>query len=189
MDYMHYQRYPHIHGDLEPAFVVRPHEPCCPDEEDECVCVTSGDVERWNDAADMLSALSGVTPEDIEKIELIVHKKKNPQNPIDANCTILINNKNLEINEFTTKIVSNSIKAMVNSIKTEDNVKKIDFEISNIVDGDLTKSDILLKTNDHDVEINKFTQGILKETIYAIINSLKLEDEEVHEIKINVEEG
>lgn len=127
--------------------------------------------------------------EDIGKIELIVPNKKNPQNPIDANCTILINNKNLEINEFTAKIVSNSIKAMVNSIKTEDNVKKIDFEISNIVDGDLTKSDILLKTNDHDVEINKFTQGILKETIYAIINSLKLEDEEVHEIKINVEEG
>ena len=68
--------------------------------------------------------------EDIGKIELIVPNKKNPQNPIDANCTILINNKNLEINEFTTKIVSNSIKAMVNSIKTEDNVKKIDFEIS-----------------------------------------------------------
>ncbi len=72
MDYMHYQRYPHIHGDLEPAFVVRPHEPCCPDEQEECVCVTSGDVERWNDAADMLSALSGVTPEDIEKIDEVL---------------------------------------------------------------------------------------------------------------------
>lgn len=72
MDYMHYQRYPHIHGDLEPAFVVRPHEPCCPDEQEECVCVTSGDVERWNDAADMLSALSGVTPEDIDKIDTVL---------------------------------------------------------------------------------------------------------------------
>ena len=72
MDYMHYQRYPDIHGDMEPAFVVGPHEPCCPDEQDECVCVTSGDVERWNDAADMLSALSGVTPEDIEKIDEVL---------------------------------------------------------------------------------------------------------------------
>jgi len=72
MDYMHYQRYPHIHGDMEPAFVVRPHEPCCPDEKEECVCVTSGDVEKWNDAADMLSALSGVTPEDIEKIDEVL---------------------------------------------------------------------------------------------------------------------
>ena len=68
MDYMHYQRYPHIHGDLEPAFVVRPHEPCCPDEKEECVCITSGEVERWNDAAEILSGLSGFTPEDFDKI-------------------------------------------------------------------------------------------------------------------------
>ena len=126
--------------------------------------------------------------EDIGKIELIVPNKKAPQNPIDAQCSVLINDKNLEINEFTTKIVSNSIKAMVNSIKTEDNVKKIDVEISNINNGNLTDSDIVLKTNNHDVEINKFTQGILKETIYAIINSLELDDEEIHGIKINVEE-
>jgi len=68
MDYMHYQRMPHIHGDLEPAFVVPPHEPCCPDEKEECVCVTSGDVEKWNETADMLSALSGITPEDLDNI-------------------------------------------------------------------------------------------------------------------------
>ena len=126
--------------------------------------------------------------EDIGKIELIVPNKKAPQNPIDAQCSVLINDENLEINEFTTKIVSNSIKAMVNSIKTEDNVKKIDVEISDINNGNLTDSEIVLKTNNHDVEINKFTQGILKETIYAIINSLELDDEEIHGIKINVEE-
>ena len=126
--------------------------------------------------------------EDIGKIELIVPNKKAPQNPIDAGCTILINGKNLEINKFTTSIVSNSIKAMVNSIKTEDNVKKIDVEISSIADGNLTDSQIILKTNGNDVEINKFTQGILKETIYAIVNSLELEDEEVHEIKIRVDD-
>jgi hypothetical protein len=68
MDYMHYQRYPHIHGDLEPAFVVRPHEPCCPDEKEECMCITSGEVDRWNTAAEILSGLSGFTPEDFDKI-------------------------------------------------------------------------------------------------------------------------
>ncbi|WP_405270076.1 molybdopterin-guanine dinucleotide biosynthesis protein B [Methanobrevibacter sp.] len=125
---------------------------------------------------------------DIGKIELMVPNKKTPQNPIDANCTILINNKNLEINEFTTNIVSNSIKAMVNSIKTEGNVKKIDVEITGIHNENLNESNITLKTNGNDVEINEFTQGILKETIYSIINSLELEDEEIHEIKINVEE-
>lgn len=68
MDYMHYQRMPHIHGDLEPAFVVPPHEPCCPDEKEECMCITSGEVEKWNEAADMLSALSGITPEDLDNV-------------------------------------------------------------------------------------------------------------------------
>ncbi len=126
--------------------------------------------------------------EKIGKIEFIVPTEDLNQTPINADCIILINNKNLEINEFTNNIVSNSIKAMVNSIKTEGNVRKIDVEIANISDGNLNDSDITLKTNDNDVEINNFTQGILKETIYSIISSLELEDDEIHEIKINVEE-
>ena len=64
----------------------------------------------------------------------------------------------------------------------------IDVEISDIDDGNLADSKIILKTNDNNVEINRFTQGILKETIYAIINSLELEDEEIHEIKIKVDD-
>ena len=48
-------------------------------------------------------------------------------------------------------------------------------------------ADIALKTNNHDVEINDFTQGILKETIFAIINTLKI-DTEIKDIKIEVEE-
>ena len=76
---------------------------------------------------------------------------------------------------------------MVNSIKTEDNVKSIDVHISNIENGELVDADISLKTNNHDVEINNFTQGILKETIYAIINSLK-HDEEIEELIIKVDD-
>ena len=124
--------------------------------------------------------------EDIGKIELVIPNENARQNPIDAKCQVLINDKNLEINEFTTSIVSNSIKAMVNSIKTEDNVKTIDVEISEI-DDDLTDAGITLKTNGHDVELNAFTQGILKETIYAVVNSLSIDDE-ISKITVKVEE-
>ncbi len=125
--------------------------------------------------------------EKIGKIELIIPTEEINQTPTDAKCEVSINNKNLELNEFATKIVSNSIKAMINSIKTEDNVKTIDINISNIEKGKLENSQITLKTNSHDVEINKFTSGILKETIYAVINSMKIDDE-IKEINVKVEE-
>lgn len=127
--------------------------------------------------------------ENIGKIELVIpNDKPIEQKPIDAKCTILINDKTLEINEFTNNIVSNSIKGMINSIKTEDDVKLIDIDITNIVDGNLNNADITLKTNTHDVEINEFTQGILKETIYATINSLEIDDDEIRKITVRVEE-
>ena len=56
-------------------------------------------------------------------------------------------------------------------------------EIKNINSNDLRTADIALKTNNHDVEINDFTQGILKETIFAIVNTLKI-DTEIKDIKI-----
>lgn len=124
--------------------------------------------------------------EKIGKIELIIPSKDLPKNPTDAKCSVIINEKPLDLNEFATKIVSNSIKAMVNSLKTEDNVKTIDIDISNIENGELKNSKITLKTNNHNVEINKFTSGILKESIYAMISSLKIDDK-IEEIKIKVE--
>lgn len=53
--------HPHhrIHSDIEPAFVVRPGEECCPEDQQNCECVTSGDVERWNAVWEMMSAFSG----------------------------------------------------------------------------------------------------------------------------------
>lgn len=125
--------------------------------------------------------------EKIGKVELVIPQEPQEQNPIDAKCSIMINGKDLEINEFTTNIVSNSIKAMVNSIKTEDDVKSIDVNISNIRNGELRDADISLKTNGHDVEINDFTQGILKETIYAVINTLD-HDEEIEDLNIKVDD-
>lgn len=125
--------------------------------------------------------------EDIGKIELVIPNESAPRNAIESECSILINNDNLEINGFTKNIVSNSIKGMINAIKTEDDVKLIYVEIKNINSNDLRTADITLKTNNHDVEINDFTQGILKETIFAIINTLKI-DSEIKDIKIEVEE-
>lgn len=124
--------------------------------------------------------------ETIGKIELIIPSEPTEKNSIDGTCSVLINDKDLEMNQFTSNILANSIKAMVNSIKTEDDVKTIDIEIKNIAD-ELINADITLKTNGHDVEINDFTQGILKETTYAIVNSLKI-DEEIKEIKIKVDD-
>lgn len=125
--------------------------------------------------------------EDIGKIELIIPNNDTYKQQKDATCSILINDNDLELNQFTTNIVSNSIKGMVNSIKTEDDVHLIDIEISSINNEELENAEITLKTNNHDVELNKFTQGILKETIFAIINSLKV-DEKISKIKITVED-
>lgn len=124
---------------------------------------------------------------EIGKIEVVIPNENSPKNPSDAQCSILINGNDLEINAFTKNIVSNSIKGMINAIKTEDNVKAIDIEITNIKDKKLENATIDLKTNGHNVELNAFTQAILKETIFSTVNSLKI-DAEINEIKIKVEE-
>ncbi|MBE6496909.1 MAG: molybdopterin-guanine dinucleotide biosynthesis protein B [Methanobrevibacter sp.] len=124
---------------------------------------------------------------EIGKIEVVIPNENTPKNPIDAECTILINDENLEINAFTRNIVSNSIKGMINAIKTEDNVKLIDIEIKDITGKKLENAHISLKTNGHDVEINEFTQGILKETIFAVVSSLKI-DSEINKINVTVGE-
>lgn len=124
--------------------------------------------------------------EDIQDIELIIPGKSH-LTPTDANCCIQINGKDLEINAFTKNIVSNSINGMIRSLKTESDVKTIEIVISNIENDQLENASIELKTNSHDVEINEFTQGILKETTFAIVNSLKIDDE-IKELKINVGE-
>lgn len=122
--------------------------------------------------------------EDINKIEVVIpDTKATPK--INKKTTVLINDKKLMINSFTSDIITNSINAMVNSIKTEDTVKNIDIEISNITGKNLTDAEIILKTNDKPVDINKFTSGILKETIFAVINTLKIDDE-INNIKIKV---
>ena len=125
--------------------------------------------------------------ENVNKIEVVIPNSQAPVIKVEKATTILINDKKLMINKFTNDIITNSINAMVNTLKTEEDIKTIDIKISDINDEDLTDSKIVLKTNGHDVEINEFTSGILKETIFAVINTLKM-DEEIKNIKIRVEE-
>ena len=125
--------------------------------------------------------------ENVEKVELIIPNSKTPINRIEKKTSILINDKKLLINKFTNDIITNSINGMVKSLKTEDDVKTIDIEISDIRGENLKDAKITLKTNGHDVEINAFSSGILKETIFAVINTLKIDDE-ISNIKISVED-
>lgn len=123
--------------------------------------------------------------EDIGKVEVVIPNNTAPQKNVKSECQVFINEKSLYLNKFTKNIVSNSINAMIKSIKTEDDMKSIFIQITDIDDGELENSKIVLKTNNNDVEINEFTSGILKETIYAIINSLDI-SEEINEIEIKV---
>ena len=122
---------------------------------------------------------------DVKKIELIIPDSHSKPNKLDKESVILINNRNLIINQFTNDIITNSINAMVKSLKTEDNIINIDIEISDILDDNMNDAKITLKTNNNIVKLNEFSQGILKESIFAVINTLKI-DEEINSIKIRV---
>lgn len=123
--------------------------------------------------------------EDVEKIELLINNEKNMEKN-DLKGKILINGKTLEANRFVIDIIANSVKGIVNSLKTEETIKAITVDIKGIENNDLYNADIDLKINDKLLDINKFTCGIIKESVFAMINTLKI-DEEINEIKIEVE--
>ena len=123
--------------------------------------------------------------EDIEKIEILINDNKKVPNPNFSNCKLLINKENIELETQEKEIISNSIKAMINSIKTKDEIKTIGVEITDVDDNDVHDAEILVKTNGKNVEINNFTQGIIKETVFAIVKSVY--EEQINELKIEVE--
>ena len=123
--------------------------------------------------------------EDIEKIELVINDNEEIPKPDYTSCTVTINKEKIEIGKFGKKLISNSIKAIINSIKTEGEIKIIGVEITDIEDNDVHDAEIIVKTNDKNVEINAFTQGIIKETVFAIAKSFY--DGEINELEITVE--
>ena len=124
--------------------------------------------------------------EDVNKIELLIPNSQTSPERIEKETSVLINGKNLMINQFTKDIIANSVTAMVKSLKTENSPEAIDIEISGISGENLKDAEIALNVNDKDVEINEFAGGILKESIFAIINTLKI-DEEISNIKIRLD--
>ena len=125
--------------------------------------------------------------DEIGTVEVIIPNEKIIQTQRECLTEIKINKKPLEINDFTNDIVTNSIKAMVNSLKTEGSTERIDIEIKDIDSAGLENSNINVEINEKALEINEFTQKILKETIYAIINTLKV-DHEIREREVKVVE-
>ena len=123
--------------------------------------------------------------EDIEKIELVINDNEEIPKPDYTSCTVTINKEKIEIGKFGKKLISNSIKAIINSIKTEGEIKIIGVEITDIEDNDVHDAEIMVKTNDKNVEINAFTQGIIKETVFAIVKSFY--DGKINELEITVE--
>ena len=124
--------------------------------------------------------------EKISKIELLIPEEYEPPKTFNGKCLVLINDKNLEINPFTSNIIANTIKGMINSLKTPE-VKIINIEITDISPNDLTDSKITAEINNESLEMNNFTRKILKETVYALINTLHI-DENINKINIDVTE-
>lgn len=123
--------------------------------------------------------------EDIEKIELVINDNEEIPKPDYTSCTVTINKEEIEVGKFGKKLISNSVKAIINSIKTEGEIKIIGIEITDIENNDVHDAEIIVKTNDKNVEINAFTQGIIKETVFAITKSLY--DGKINELEITVE--
>ena len=122
--------------------------------------------------------------ENVNKIELLINNEDN-LSPSKSSCNISINKTHLNINKFVSDIVTNSVTGMVKSLKINEPIENIDVNIRNIKDNDVVNADISIKLNGNYLEINQFVRGILKESIFAIIKTLKI-DEEIKEIEINV---
>ena len=123
--------------------------------------------------------------EDIEKIELVINDNKEIPKSDFTSCTILINKEEIELKTNEKELVSNSIKAMINSIKTDGEIKTISVEITDVNDDNVHDAEIIVKTNDKNVKINEFTRGIIKETVFAMIKAIY--DGEINELEIAVE--
>lgn len=120
----------------------------------------------------------------VEKIELLINTEE--IRDISKKSDIIINNEKLEVNNFVKTIVANSIIGMVNSLQTDEKTKKIQVNIENIENNDIYNANASLRINEKNIKINEFVHGILKETIFGILKTLKTNDE-IKDVKIVVE--
>ena len=76
---------------------------------------------------------------------------------------------------------------MIISLNTDEDARIAQVDISEINQENLEESEASLTVNNKEVNINAFVKGILKETIYGMIKSLKLGEINISEIEtINI---
>lgn len=131
-DWYEHQGHPHhhhIHGDMEPAFVVRPGDDCCPEPTaQQCECVTSGDIIKWDTAADTLEGLTGVdfdkAVEALEKIDVILTSSdswNSAYNTLSANSADWLKSDDLTALSANVKQNTNDIAELSASLSSTDN--------------------------------------------------------------------
>lgn len=124
---------------------------------------------------------------DINKVELIINNEDNIDLNPKVEANVLINNNEISLNHHTNNFVANSVFGMINSLNTDEDARIAQVDISKINQENLKESEARLTVNNKDVEINAFVKGILKETIYGMIKSLKLGELDINEIEtINI---
>ncbi|WP_299524783.1 molybdopterin-guanine dinucleotide biosynthesis protein B [uncultured Methanobrevibacter sp.] len=119
----------------------------------------------------------------INKVELIINNEDNIDLNPKVEANVLINNKQISLNHHTNNFVANTVFGMINSLNTDETAKLAKINISEINQDNLEKSEVNLEVNNKNVEINTFVKGILKETIFGMIKSLKLGELDINEIK------
>lgn len=122
----------------------------------------------------------------MDKIELLIDNKTKKDKKLPTNAYILINNKKIDVKSRDLKIISNSVKSIVSSLKLDEDAETIDLRITNIFDYNLINAEVDININKKPLFINEFVKGILKETIFSIIKLLKI-SKDIKEIQIVVE--
>ena len=124
---------------------------------------------------------------DINKVELIINNDDNIDLNPKVEANVLINNQKINLNHHTNNFVANSVFGMINSLNTDEEARIAQINISKINIENLEEAESNLIVNNKNVNINKFVKGILKETIYGMIKSLKLGEIDLNEIEdINI---
>lgn len=104
----------HIHPDTEPAHQVKPWESCCPTPTGEkCECVTSADVEMWN----QISAFSGINPESLSGISAFEEIAASANLWNDTFETVSSNSANWEYSYSSIEPISSKIDEILNEIE------------------------------------------------------------------------
>lgn len=128
--------------------------------------------------------------ENLDKIELVIDNRTETPKPEfdyeDNKIQLLINNIEIPINKFVSKYLKDTLFGMINALNTEEYgikaFKTLDIHVKDVDCNDMKNSTISLDINKINIKINEFVSNILKESIFGMIKSLKIEKFELDEI-------